>query len=144
MITIAISEGVKLILCHKQDGASLVRAMVSKEAVFFRQQLCGIIADILYKWMSNNIGLGNIAPAHCEAPVDEYLPILRDRRLRVIASKAFRDAQRDPLLMLRFCWVSFVMGLTAAAMACHRIIVNLSEAYFGPISFAHKRFAITT
>ncbi|KAK9282959.1 hypothetical protein L1049_011184 [Liquidambar formosana] len=32
------------------DGASLIRAMVSKEAFFFRQQLCRVIADVLYQW----------------------------------------------------------------------------------------------
>lgn len=117
--------------------------MVSNEAVFFRQRLCGIIADILYKWMSNAVGLGNIASVHQEAPVDEYLTVFRDRRLRIIASKAFRASQREPLLMLRLCWVSFVMGLTASAVACHRIIVNFSETYIGPMSFAEKRFAVT-
>ncbi|OWM70178.1 hypothetical protein CDL15_Pgr026028 [Punica granatum] len=125
------------------DGASLVQAMVSKEAVFFRQQLCGVIADTLYKWMSDAIGLCSMVPANREAPVQDHQVILRDRRIRVIALKALGDARRDPLLMLRLCWVSFVMGLTASAMACHRVIVNLSEAYFGPISLVPKRFAIS-
>ncbi|KAK4778322.1 hypothetical protein SAY87_018509 [Trapa incisa] len=138
-------EGVVLRrLLMTADGTSLVGAMVSKEAVFFRQQLSGIIADILYKWMSDVLGLRIMTPAHQEAAVNEYLTIFRDRRLRVIASKAFRAAQGEPLLMLRLFWVSFVMGLTASAMACHRIIVNFSETYIGEMTFARKRFAITT
>ncbi|KAK9283171.1 hypothetical protein L1049_011404 [Liquidambar formosana] len=41
--------------------------------------------------------------------------------------------------MLRFCWASFVMFVTALALACHRVVVSLSEVFMGPVSFAPKR-----
>ncbi|KAK6144798.1 hypothetical protein DH2020_021618 [Rehmannia glutinosa] len=40
------------------DGASLVRALVSNEASPFRQQLCKIVADILYQWMCEALEKG--------------------------------------------------------------------------------------
>ncbi|XP_030451070.1 uncharacterized protein LOC115673125 [Syzygium oleosum] len=146
------------------DGASLIGAIVSKEGGFFRQQLCGIIADILYQWMLGAIGSSTreaqynsqvklasgtsdyeLGPSSgCSTSIYDYQSIFRDRRLRVIFSKALRSAQSDPVLMLRFCWSSLVIFMTATALACHRVVVNLSEAYLGPMSFAPKQFAIST
>ncbi|XP_010067294.2 uncharacterized protein slr1919 isoform X1 [Eucalyptus grandis] len=146
------------------DGASLIRAMVSKEGGFFRQQLCGIIAEILYHWMLGAIGSSTrvaqynsrvklasgtsnyeLGPSSGRSTsIYDYQSIFRDRRLRVIFSKALRSAQSDPVLMLRFCWSSLVIFVTASALACHRAVVNLSEAYLGPLSFVPKRFAIST
>lgn len=146
------------------DGASLIRAMVSKEGGFFRQQLCGIIAEILYHWMLGAIGSSTrvaqynsrvklasgtsnyeLGPSSGRSTsIYDYQSIFRDRRLRVIFSKALRSAQSDPVLMLRFCWSSLVIFVTASALACHRVVVNLSEAYLGPLSFVPKRFAIST
>ncbi|KAF8021902.1 hypothetical protein BT93_G2134 [Corymbia citriodora subsp. variegata] len=146
------------------DGASLIRAMVSKEGGFFRQQLCGIIAEILYRWMLGAIGSSTqvtqynsqmklasgtsdyeLGPSsRSSTSIYDYQSIFRDRRLRVIFSKAIRSAQSDPVLMMRFCWSSLVIFVTASALACHRVVVNLSEVYLGPMSFAPKRFAIST
>lgn len=146
------------------DGASLIRAMVSKEGGFFRQQLSGIIAEILYQWMLGAIGSSTrvaqyssrvklasgtsnyeLGPSSGRSmSIYDYQSIFRDRRLRVIFSKALRSAQSDPVLMLRFCWSSLVIFVTASALACHRVVVNLSEAYLGPLSFVPKRFAIST
>ncbi|PQP92102.1 Aminoglycoside phosphotransferase [Prunus yedoensis var. nudiflora] len=86
------------------DGASLVQAMVSKEAKFFRQQFCSVIADILYQWMFAAFGRGitttqygsdlRLASAHdnrdlepsSRTPIYDYRTIFRDRRLKVIFS----------------------------------------------------------
>lgn len=146
------------------DGASLIRAMVSKDGGFFRQQTCGIIADILYQWMLGAIGSSSrvaqyssqvklasgtsdyeLGPSsRSSMSTYDYQSIFRDRRLRVIFSKALRSAQSDPVLMLRFCWSSLVIFVTALALACHRVVVNLSEAYLGRMSLAPKRLAIST
>ncbi|GMN51106.1 hypothetical protein TIFTF001_020255 [Ficus carica] len=146
------------------DGASLIQAVVSKEAKAFRQQFCRVIADILYLWIfkalgQDNtttrygsqlvlaIGTGNREPSSSSrslTPIYDYDSILRDRRLKVIFSHILKSARRKPVLMLRFYWVSFVMFITASAIACHRVLVSLSEAYFGPVSFSHKQYAIST
>lgn len=147
----------------RQDGASLIRAVVSKEAIFFRQQLCRVIADVLYQCMVQTLGRGIAAaqftspvrltggPDNRElgssssfsAPINDYQSILRDRRLKVIFSRILDSARKDPALMLKFCWTSFVMVITALALACHRVLVSLSEAYFGPLSLVPKRVAIS-
>ncbi|XP_021832770.1 uncharacterized protein LOC110772624 [Prunus avium] len=142
------------------DGASLVQAMVSKEAKFFRQQFCSVIADILYQWMFAAFGRGiattryssdlRLASAHdnrdlepsSKTPIYDYRTIFRDRRLKVIFSNVLNSARKNPILMLRFCWTSFVMFTTALALACHRALVSFSEAYLSPISFARKQYAI--
>ncbi|KAA8539333.1 hypothetical protein F0562_026025 [Nyssa sinensis] len=150
-------------LIMTSDGASLVRAMVSKEAIFFRQQLCRVIADIIYQWMyeafgrgvtithyssqmslasgAENIDLGS--SPRLSTPISDYQSILRDRRVKVIFFKVLDSARKDPILMLRFCWASFVMFVTALALACHRGFVSLSETYLGHVSFAPKQFAVS-
>ena len=122
---------------HEQDGASLVRAVVSKEAKVFRFQLCKIIADILYQWVFEALGQGMPARQY------SYQSLLRDRRLKVIFFKILKSARREPVLMLRFYWALFVMFIAASALAFRRLLVSLSEAYLGPLSFAPKRFAIS-
>ncbi|KAL3838332.1 hypothetical protein ACJIZ3_022923 [Penstemon smallii] len=127
------------------DGASLVRAMVSKEASSVRQQLSKIIADILYKWMSKALSK-SLNLSKFDSPVmaiNEYESILRDRRLRVIFLKALNSAKKDPLLMLRFSWASFVMLFVASALACHRVLVSLSGAYLDSLSFSSKKVAMS-
>ncbi|CAB4320984.1 unnamed protein product [Prunus armeniaca] len=142
------------------DGASLVQAMVSKEAKFFRQQFCSVIADILYQWIFAAFGRGitttrcssdlRLASAHdngdlepsSKTPIYDYRTIFRDRRLKVIFSNVLNSARKNPILMLRFYWTSFVMFTIALALACHRALVSFSEAYLSPISFARKQYAI--
>ncbi|CAK9136147.1 unnamed protein product [Ilex paraguariensis] len=133
-----------------QDGASLIRAMVSKEAIVFRQQLCRVITDVLYQWISETIGRGALITRYnielgssstLSTPIYDYESILRDRRLKVIFFKVMDSARKHPVLMLRFCCSSFVMFFTASALACHRVLVSLSEAYLGPVSFAPKQVA---
>lgn len=140
------------------DGASLIKAMVSKEAKPFRQHLCEIIADIMCQRViklfgqgitvsrySQANGPGNIEsglPARSPLPAYDYISIFRDPRLRVIFSKALKSASRDPILMLRFCWACIIVIVTSSAMACHRVLACLSEAYLQPIFDAPKRYAV--
>lgn len=155
----------KILILHfnVQDGASLIQAMVSKEAKFFRQQLCTVIADILYQWMCEALGqdititqsssrvrfvggpdnqeLGS--SSRLSTPICDYNSILRDRRLKVIFLKALNSTRRCPVLFVRFCWASFVMFVTASALACHRILVSLSETYTGQVTVAPKRYAFS-
>lgn len=139
---------------NEQDGASLIKAVVSKEAKLFRQQLCEIIADILCQRIITLFGQG-IAVTRFSRVVREtglsaqsslsaydYNSIFRDRRLRVIFSKALKSARRDPILMLRFCWASFLIILTSSVLACHRILVSLSKVYLRPLVDAPKRYAV--
>ena len=152
----------------EQDGASIVRAVVSKEAKVFRFQLCRIIADILYQRMfealrrvvpagqynyrlrlargPENRELGPSTRLYTPSYDDtyDYQTLLRDRRLKVIFFKILNSARREPVLMLRFYSASFVMFVAASALALHRLLISLSEAYLGPLSFAPKRFAIGT
>jgi aarF domain-containing kinase len=155
----------KILILHfnEQDGASLIQAMVSKEAKFFRQQLCTIIADILYQWMCEALGqdiaitqsssrvrfmsgpdnreLGS--SSILSTPICDYNSILRDRRLKVIFLKALNSTRRRPVLFVRFCWASFVMFVAASAVACHQILVSLSETYIDWVPIAPKRFAFS-
>lgn len=137
--------------------------MVSKEAKFFRQQLCTVIADILYQWMCEALGQDNTitqsrsrvrfmsgpdnrelgSSSRLSTPICDYNSILRDRRLKVIFLKALNSTRRRPILFVRFCWASFVMFVTASALACHRILVSLSETYIGRVPVAPKQFAFS-
>ncbi|KAB2598081.1 aarF domain-containing protein kinase [Pyrus ussuriensis x Pyrus communis] len=142
------------------DGASLVQAMVSKEAKVYRQQFCRVIADVLYQWMyaANGRGITKTqyssdlkmagGPENRErgpssrAPIYDYRAIYRDRRLRVIVSNVLNSARKNPILMLRLYWTSFIMFATAFALACHRALLSFAEDHLGPISFAPKQYAI--
>ncbi|AES62191.1 putative cadmium-transporting ATPase [Medicago truncatula] len=140
------------------DGASIIRAMVSKEGKVIRQQLCKVIADALCQWMIKLCGQGVIDTQYprvmlangtsnkesgrsprSSSPSYDYISIFRDRRLRVIFSKVVKSASSHKILMLRFCWSSLVIIITASALACHRVVLSLSEAYLGPIFDAPKR-----
>ncbi|XP_073037404.1 uncharacterized protein [Primulina eburnea] len=149
-------------LLMSADGTSLIRAAVSKEASPFHRQFCMALADTIYKWMCqalvkhfNLSRLSSIVMVASEpkyrsigsstrltSPSSEYESILRDRRLRVIFSKATYSARKDRILMLKFCWSSFVLFFVASALACHRVFVSLSEAYMGPSSYPSKQIAM--
>ncbi|KAL2324793.1 hypothetical protein Fmac_023851 [Flemingia macrophylla] len=143
------------------DGASLIKAMVSKEGKLFRQQVCKIIVDILYQWMIKLFGQGITVTQYSRVILAnglsnkesgpsprpsfstyDYDSILRDRRLRVIFSKVLKSSSRDKILMLRFFWASLLVMVTASTLACHRLVVSLSEAYLGQIFDAPKRYAV--
>lgn len=139
------------------NGASLIRAMVSDEASFFRQQLCQVVADLLYKWISEAVEKGlNLSKLSSPFMVatgandpqvsstnDEYESILRDRRLRVIFFKSFNSVRKDPILLFRFCWASFSMIFVASAMACRRVLAALVRAYLSRVSYNSKQIAAT-
>ncbi|CAK8573194.1 unnamed protein product [Lathyrus sativus] len=150
------------------DGASLIKAMVSKEGKTIRQQLCKVIADALCQWMIKFFGQGVTDTQYPQYPrvmlangpsnkksgrsaqsstpsYDDYNSIFRDRRLRVIFSKIVKSASSSKVLMLRFCWSSLVIMITASALASHRVVLSLSEAYLGPIFDApeRKRYAVS-
>ncbi|KAK9158321.1 hypothetical protein Scep_004895 [Stephania cephalantha] len=139
------------------NGASLVQAMVSKEAIAFRQQVARALADVLHRWVINAFGTahsrmslsdgssyneGTLTTGPSPA-YNYYESILRDRRLKVIFFKVMKSTRRKPLLMLRFCWASFVIFASASALACHRFLVSCVEAYISSVSFARKQFAIS-
>jgi aarF domain-containing kinase len=129
--------------------------MVSKEGKVIRQQLCKVIADALCQWMIKLFGQGatdtqyprvmladgpsNKESGRSSSAAYDYNSIFRDRRLRVIFSKVVKSASSDKVLMLRFCWSSLVIMITASTLACHRVVLSLSEAYLGPIFDAPKR-----
>ncbi|XP_022864649.1 uncharacterized protein LOC111384582 isoform X1 [Olea europaea var. sylvestris] len=143
------------------DGSSLVRAVVSKEASFFRQEICMVVANILYQWMTaalakvvnitqfrSQVVLAStakstqIGPPTIDTSNIDSQSFLRDRRLKIIVLKALHSARKDPVLMLRFCWTSFVIFITATALACHRVLVSLSEAGLDRISYARKLITV--
>ncbi|KAL1343618.1 hypothetical protein HN51_029966 [Arachis hypogaea] len=138
------------------NGASLIKAMVSKEGKFFREQLCKIITDAMCQWMIKLFGQG-ITAAHFSAssresglsprssvPAYDYNSLFRDRRLRLIFSHILKSASSDKILMLRLCLASMVIMIKASTMACHRAIMLLSEAYLVPLFDTPKRYAVST
>ncbi|CAN0909274.1 Uncharacterized protein slr1919 [Linum grandiflorum] len=139
-------------LLMKADGASLIRRAVSKEAMPLRQQLCRVIADVMHQWIlqspartasvSNNNNKEATAPSSSGSVVD-CQAILRDRRLKVIFLRIIDSTRKHPALMLKLCWTSFIMMLTASALACHRALVSFSEAFFSSLPLAPKQVAFT-
>lgn len=141
------------------DGSSLVQALVSKEAAVYRQQFCKVIADCIYRWMGKVLGKGNemksfgspvLYPSALENELDsssrlpkleEYQSLLRDRRIKLILLKALDSTRKQPSLILRFCWASFVMLVTASLLAFHRMIVTLVEDSVVHLSSARKQIA---
>lgn len=133
--------------------------MVSEEGKVIREQLCKVITDALCQWMIKLFGQGvtdtqyprvmltSNGPSNKESsrsprsssPAYDYNSIFRDRRLRVIFSKVVKSASSDKILMLRFCWSSLLIFITASALACHRVVLSMSEVYLGSIFNAPKR-----
>ena len=120
-----------------QDGASLIRALLSEEAAPARQQFCRTIADVLYCWMVTALGKDVHVATFSQSftASDNYMLLLTDRRLKVVVGKVLNDARRDWALMLRFLWASLVMLLVPFAMACHRFLVSSYDTHIGRISF---------
>lgn len=130
------------------DGASLIQTLLSKKAIFFRQQLGKVFTYALYQQMIESLGIkghySKVKYARAVDPSYDYQPILRDRRLRLIFYKIFSSTRRNPVLMLRFSFASLFLFAQAAAIACLRVLVSLSEAYIRPLSFSPKLFAMST
>lgn len=138
----------------QQDGASLIRALVSKEAISFRQELCQVVADVIYKWISGAMEKGLNIPkgsspftladsnSHASSTNDEYESLFTDRRLRVIFTKSYNSARKDPLLLLRFYYASLSMLFVASAMACRRVLAALIRAYLSRVSYNWKQISM--
>lgn len=133
--------------------------MVSQEARSIRQQLSAVIADVLYQWMlrflpkavqvspltsqvqlasGSNINIGRDSRLQS---IDDYQSFLKDRRVKVIFFKILDSARKDPVLMLRFYWTSFVMIATVSVLACTKVLVTLFEASVPGSSFNPKQIA---
>ncbi|KAI3758073.1 hypothetical protein L6452_05620 [Arctium lappa] len=132
------------------DGASLIRGIVSKEADPFRHQVCRMIADAVYQSICAALGNTFMAARNrsiyrsSSTLVIDYQSLVRNRRLKVIFLKVLESGRKDPVLMLRLCWVSFVTLIAASALACHRVLISLSEDYLDRLSLASKKLAVST
>ncbi|KAI3705549.1 hypothetical protein L1987_75788 [Smallanthus sonchifolius] len=132
------------------DGTSLIRGIVSKEASPFRHQVCKIIADMLYQSICTALSktfivarYGAIYTSSSTSAIN-YQSLVKDRRLKVILLKVLESGRKNPVLMARLCWVSIVTLVAASALACHRLLVSLSEAYLGRLSFTPKKLAMSS
>ncbi|XP_070031194.1 uncharacterized protein [Nicotiana tomentosiformis] len=139
------------------DEASLVRAFISREAEFFRQHLCRIAADILSQWIFETVG-SNVISSQVQltgattvklgsssavfSPDYDYKSTLRDRRLRLILFKVLGSARKSPILMMRFFCSSFLIFVKASALACHRFLVCLSNAYLDRVSLVPRKVVV--
>lgn len=139
------------------DGASLVRAFISKEAKFFRQHLCRIVADILSQWIFEALG-SNVISSQMQLTGAPNVMLgsssavfsrdydcnstLRDRRLKLILFKVLGSARKSPILMMRFLCSSSLIFIKASAVACHRFLVCLSMAYLDRASLAPREVVV--
>ncbi|GKC80307.1 hypothetical protein Tco_1131081, partial [Tanacetum coccineum] len=132
------------------DGASIIRGVVSKEASPFRQQVCKIITDVIYQSICTALGKTFIAARYgtihrsSSTPAIDYHSLVKNRRVKVLFLKVLESGRKDPVLMARLCWVSFGTLVAASAMACHRVIISLSETYLDRLSFSSKKLAVST
>lgn len=74
--------------------------------------------------------------------IDDYQSFLRDRRIKVIIFSILNSARKDPALMARFFWTSFVMLITASVLACTQVLVTLFEASIARVSSIPKKVAV--
>ncbi|KAL6318219.1 hypothetical protein AAG906_035725 [Vitis piasezkii] len=86
------------------DGASLIRMMISKEAISFRQQHCKATTDALYQGMLEVIRQDISITQHSSQLRLRSGPNNRDL---IVFFKIFDSVRRDPVLTLRFCWAFF-------------------------------------
>lgn len=129
----------------KQNGTSLIRTFISREALVIRQKLCMTIATTMYQWMVGSLGIESLKFISLSDPppssginitVKDFKILINDKRVRVILRKILESAKSDRVLMLRFCWTSFVMSLTTTALACHRFVISVSEGYVNYLSLS--------
>lgn len=129
----------------KQNGTSLIRTFLSREGHVIRQKLCMTIANTMYQWMVGSLGIESLKFISLSDPplssginitVKDFKILISDKRVRVILRKILESAKSDRILMLRFCWTSFVMFLTTTALACHRFVISVSEGYINYLSLS--------
>lgn len=135
-----------MVLCFdKQNGTSLIRTFISKEAHAIRRKLCTMVADTLYQWMVGISGVNSLKFIWLPDPppssgtnitVKDFKSLIEDKRVRVILRKTLESAKSDRVLTLKFCLSSFVMFLTASALACHRFVISVSEGYVNYLSLS--------
>ncbi|CAL9236143.1 unnamed protein product [Arabidopsis halleri] len=127
------------------NGTSLIRTFISREAHVIRQKLCMTIANTMYQWMVGSLGIESLKFISLSDPqlssginitVKDFKILISDKRVRVILRKILESAKSDRILMLRFCWTSFVMSLTTTALACHRFVISVSEGYINYLSLS--------
>ncbi|CAH8265269.1 unnamed protein product [Arabidopsis lyrata] len=127
------------------NGTSLIRTFLSREGHVIRQKLCMTIANTMYQWMVGSLGIESLKFISLSDPplssginitVKDFKILIRDKRVRVILRKILESAKSDQILMLRFCWTSFVMFLTTTALACHRFVISVSEGYINYLSLS--------
>ncbi|KAF8108297.1 hypothetical protein N665_0111s0012 [Sinapis alba] len=143
---LASKDGVVLRrLLMAANGTSLIRTFISSEAHAIRQKLCIMVADTLYQWMVGISGVNSLKFISLSDPppssgtnitVKDFKSLIGDKRVRVILRKILKSAESDRVLTLRFCWTSFVMFLTASALACHRFVISVSEGYVNYLSLS--------
>ncbi|KAJ4906807.1 Protein kinase superfamily protein [Raphanus sativus] len=139
MKLLASKDGVVLRrLLMAANGASLIRAFISSEAHAIRKKLCTTVADTLYQWMVGISGVNSLKfislsdqppSSGTNSTVKDFQSLMGDKRVRVILRKILGSAKSDRVLTLKFCLTSFVMFLTASALACHRFVISVSEGY---------------
>ncbi|KAJ0963777.1 hypothetical protein J5N97_028899 [Dioscorea zingiberensis] len=149
------------------DPASLVRTMVSKDAAFFRKHMSRALADVIFLWMTEVFRAGKVnEPSKIthgiaslkmqqdrDSKIETVVPsaasglalltVLRDRRMKVIFFKVLDSIRSDPILMLRLCWSSLTVLVTASVLALHQSLVYWSEAWLTSVAYVPKRFAIS-
>ena len=136
----------RYVLCfNKQNGTSLIRTFISKEAHAIRQKLCTMVADTLYQWMVGISGVNSLKFISLPDPppssgtnitVKDFKSLIEDKRVRVILRKILESTKSDRVLTLKFGLTSFVMFLTASALACHRFVISVSEGYVNYLSLS--------
>ncbi|KAL8231925.1 hypothetical protein R6Q57_001703 [Mikania cordata] len=132
------------------DGTSLIRGIVSKEASPFWHQVCKIIADMIYQSICAALGKTFIVTRYGalytppSTSAINFQSLVKNRRLKVLFLKVLESGRKNPVLMVRLCWVSFVTLVAASALACHRLLVSLSEVYLGRLSFSPKKLAVSS
>lgn len=142
------------------DATSLIVAMVSKDAASFRLHLSRAFAEMICHWMIKAVGGDDELVPHDHQlimvkgqqerkmglppePTPGLQTVLSDRRMKVIFYKVLHDVREDPILMLRLCWSSITIFVTAAALALHRFLVYCLEALLASVSYVPRFLAIT-
>ncbi|KAL0711001.1 hypothetical protein Bca4012_017979 [Brassica carinata] len=138
---LASKDGVVLRrLLMAANGTSLIRTFISSEAHAIRQKLCTMVADTLYQWMVGISGVNSLKfISLSDTPPSSGTNIkslIGDKRVRVILRKILESAKSDRVLTLKFCLTSFVMFLTASALACHRFVISVSESYINYLTLS--------
>ncbi|KAK1289661.1 putative aarF domain-containing protein kinase [Acorus calamus] len=129
------------------DSASLTRAMISKDGLFFRQHLSQALAQVIFQWMSRALG-GDLQSAGVSGSPGSSAPVLQavltDRRLKLIFYKHLNSIKTDPLLVTRFCWALLTISASALALGCKRMVDSWLELYAPSAPMMRRHLAANT